>query len=108
MVLQFYTRGDVVEVDAVIWVVSEPWHQHLTNGKGRVLSRMVRRIHGEAERVRGVGEDMCLLYILQSNIVCLTNSVRDCSQFGIVRRGETGCRPVVIEVPLMPEAESRN
>jgi hypothetical protein len=98
----------VVEVDAVTWVVSEPWHQHLTNGKGRVLSRMVKHVHGEAERVCGVGEDMYLSYILQTNVVHLTNSVRDCSQFGIVRRGETSCRPVVIEVPLMPEAESRN
>jgi hypothetical protein len=98
----------VVEVDAVTWVVLEPWHQHLTNGKGRVLSRMVRRVHGEAERIWGVGEDMYLSYILQTNIVRLTDSIHDCSQFGVVRRGETGCRPVVIEVPLMPEAESRN
>jgi hypothetical protein len=89
----------VVEVDTVIWVVSEPRHQHLTNGKGCMLSRMVRHIHGEAKPVCGVGEDMYLLYILQTNIVCLTNSVRDCSQFSVVRCGETSCRPVVIEVP---------
>jgi hypothetical protein len=97
-----------MEVDTVTWVVSEPWHQHLTNGKGRVLSRMVRCVHGEAECICGVGEDMYLLYILQTNVVRLTDSVRNCSQFGVVRRGETGCRPVVIEVPLMPEVENCN
>jgi hypothetical protein len=34
MVLQIHAISDVVEVDSVIWVVSEPWHQHLTSGEG--------------------------------------------------------------------------
>jgi hypothetical protein len=27
-----------LEVDSVIWMMSEPGHQHLTNGEGQVLS----------------------------------------------------------------------
>jgi hypothetical protein len=38
VVLQIHTIGDVVEVDRVIWTVSEPGHQHLTNGEGQMLS----------------------------------------------------------------------
>jgi hypothetical protein len=85
----------VVKVDTVIWVVSEPRHPHFANGKGQVLSRVVRRIHCEAERICGVGEDVYLLYILQTNIVCLTDPVRDCSQFGVVR-----CRKPAAEMQM--------
>jgi hypothetical protein len=98
----------VVEVDTVIWVVSEPRHQHFANGKGQVLSRVVRHVHCEAEHVHRVREDMYLSYILQTNIVGLTDPVRNCSQLGIVRCRKTGRRPVVIEVPFMPEAKSHN
>jgi hypothetical protein len=48
---------------------------------------------------------MYLMYVFQTNIVGLTDAIHDCLQFGVVRRSKTGCRPVVIEVPLMPEAE---
>jgi hypothetical protein len=51
---------------------------------------------------------MYLMYIFQTNIVGLTDAIRDCSQFSVVRHSKTSCRPVVIEVPLTPEAESHN
>jgi hypothetical protein len=54
------------------------------------------------------GDDMYLMYVFQTNIVGLTDAICDCLQFGVVRRSKTGCRPAVIEVPLMPEAESCN
>jgi hypothetical protein len=60
------------------------------------------------ERVCGVGEDMYLMYVFQTNIIGLMDAICDCSQFSVVRCTKTGCRPVVIEVPLMPEAESCN
>jgi hypothetical protein len=51
---------------------------------------------------------MYLMYIFQTNIVGLTDAIRDCLQFGVIRRSKTSCRPFVIEVPLMPEVESHN
>jgi hypothetical protein len=51
---------------------------------------------------------MYLTYVFQTNIVGLADAIRNCLQFGIVRHSKTGCRPVIIEVPLMPEAESCN
>jgi hypothetical protein len=43
---------------------------------------------------------MYLVYVLQANIVGLTDPVHNCSQFGIVRHGKASCRPVIIEIPL--------
>jgi hypothetical protein len=38
VIFQIHTIGDVVEVDCIVQMVSEPGHQHLTNGEGQVLS----------------------------------------------------------------------
>jgi hypothetical protein len=76
--------------------------------RDKCCPQVVRRVHCEAERVCRVGEDMYLSYILQTNIVGLTDPIYNYSQFGIVRHRKTSYRPVIIEVPLMPEAESRN
>jgi hypothetical protein len=62
-------------------------------------------VHCEAECVHGVREDMYLLYTLQINIVGLMDAICNCLQFGIIRCSKTSRRLVVIEVPLMPEAE---
>jgi hypothetical protein len=61
MVFQVYTIGDVVEMDCIIWMVSEPRHQHLTNGEGQVLSQVMKPVHGEKEHVQGVREDVHLV-----------------------------------------------
>jgi hypothetical protein len=45
----------------------------------------MRHIHCSAECVRGVGEDMYLTYVLQTNIIGLTDAIRNCLQFGIAR-----------------------
>jgi hypothetical protein len=68
----------------------------------------MRHIHGEMEHVQGVREDVYLVYVLQSNIVGLTYPIHNCSQFSVIRHGKTSSIPVVVEVPLMPEAESHN
>jgi hypothetical protein len=44
MIFQVDAISDVVEVDSVIWMVMEPRHQHLTNGKGQVLFRVISQI----------------------------------------------------------------
>jgi hypothetical protein len=44
---------------------------------------------------------MYLMYVFQTNIIGLMDAIHDCSQFSVVRRTKTGCRPVVVEVPLM-------
>jgi hypothetical protein len=51
MIFQVHAISDVVEVDGVIQMVLEPRHQHLTNGEGQVLSRVMRHTHGEIERI---------------------------------------------------------
>jgi hypothetical protein len=38
VVLQIHVIGDVLEVNHIIQMVVEPQHQHLTNGKGQMLS----------------------------------------------------------------------
>jgi hypothetical protein len=106
MVFQIHTISDVVEVDCIIRMVSEPRHQHLTNGEGQVLLQVMRCIHGGMGRVQGVGEDVHLVYVFQTNIVGLTNPICNYSQFGIIRCSKTSSRPVLVEVPLMPEAKS--
>jgi hypothetical protein len=108
VVFQVHTIGDVVEVDFIVWMVLVPWHQHLTNREGQVLSRVMRCIHGETEHIQGVRKDMYLAYIFQTNIVGLMYPICNCLQFSVVGCSKTSHRPVVIEVPLMPEAESHN
>jgi hypothetical protein len=108
VVFQLHTRYDVVEMDVVIWVALEPRHQDFANGYGQVLSPIMGHVHCEAECVCGVREDMYLLYTLQINIVGLMDAVCNCLQFGVIRHSKTSHRLVVIEVPLMPEAEGRN
>jgi hypothetical protein len=51
MVFQIHAISDVVEVDSVIWVVSEPGHQYLTNGEGQALSQVMRHVHSEMEHI---------------------------------------------------------
>jgi hypothetical protein len=68
----------------------------------------MRCVQDEMEHVQGVGEDMHLVHILQTNIIGLTDPICDCSQFGVIRGSKTSSRPVIVEVPLMPEVENCN
>jgi hypothetical protein len=34
VIFQVHAIGDVVEMDCIVWMVLEPGHQHLANGKG--------------------------------------------------------------------------
>jgi hypothetical protein len=86
----------------------EPGHQHLTNGEGQVLSQVMRHVHGKTEYVQGVGEDVHLAHVLQSDIAGLTDPMCNCSHFVIVGCSKTSCRPVIVEVPLVPEVEGCN
>jgi hypothetical protein len=108
MVLQLYTRGDVVKVDGVVCVLLEPRHKQPTNGKGGGLAWMMRRVHTKAERVRGVREHVHLANVLETYVICLIDTGCNCLQLGIIGRGETGSTPVGVQITLMPDTVRRD
>lgn len=108
MIFEFQPIGDVVEPDVVIWMIPEPRHQHITDEDGRGLSGVVRHVHTSTERVRRIGEDVNAAYFQKTDISSLTNALRYCKQLGVIRRGETGSVPVIVEVPSMPNPVGRD
>jgi hypothetical protein len=108
MVLQFHTRGDVVQVDGVVCMLLEPRHKQPTNGEGGGLAWVMRRVHTKTERVRGVWEHVHLAYVLETYVICLINTGCNCLQLGVIGRGETGSTPVGVQITLLPDAVSRD
>jgi hypothetical protein len=95
-------------VDGVVRVLLEPRHKQPTDGEGGGLAWMMRRVHTQAERVRGVREHVHVAYVLETNVICLINTSCNCLHLGVIWRGETGSTPVGVQITLLPDTVSRD